>query len=315
MNSTGGFHPTVTVVIPCYNQAKFLDAALGSAENQTQAPLECIVVDDGSTDRTPEIACARRARLIRQPNRGVSAARNAGLPAAKGEFVVFLDADDMLLPDAIERGAAELAARGDLSAIVRRCEAVTEDGVPMSATQHDVDPAHLYRDWLSRNFVWTPGAAMFRRDALIEMDGFSTDFGPAADYALYLRLARDGRVALVPGAGVMYRQHSASMSRDAAVMLRATLRVLDRERRDAPAWARAEIRKGRRAWCRWYGEQVIQQIRAAWRDGTWRAKHVHAAFLLLRRCPGLVVEHVIRKARRVADGVARPSFANRGARR
>lgn len=314
MNSTGVLGPTVTVVIPCYNQAKYLEAALSSAENQTQPPVECIVVDDGSTDRTPEIAVARRARLIRQPNRGVSAARNAGLAAAKGDFVVFLDADDMLLPDAIERGAAELAKRGDLSAVVRRCEAVTEDGVPMPATQHDVDSANLYGDWLSRNFVWTPGAAMFRRDALVEMGGFSTDFGPAADYALYLRLARHGRVALVPGAGVMYRQHPASMSRDATVMLRATLRALDRERRDAPAWARAEIRRGRRAWCRWYGEQVIQQIRAAWRDGTWRAKHVDAVFLLLRRCPGLVVEHVMRKAGRVVGGIAGPLFASRGAR-
>jgi hypothetical protein len=60
---------------------------------------------------------------------------------------------------------------------------------------------------------------------------------------------------------------------------------------------------------------VIQQIRAAWHAGTWRRKHVAAALLLLRRCPGLVVEHVVRKARRVAGGAARPSFANRGARR
>jgi glycosyltransferase involved in cell wall biosynthesis len=307
--------PTVSVVIPCFNQGRYLRDAIRSVFEQSHPPMECVVVDDGSTDETAAVAELLHARVIAQPNRGVSAARNAGLAAARGELIVFLDADDVLLPTALEREAAALAANPDALAVVTRCEAMDEAGRPMPVVHHAIDPHHLYRDWLSRNFVWTPGAAMFRRAALAELGGFAADLGPAADYALYLRLARENRVVFVEGAAVRYRQHSASMSRDPALMLRATMRALRRERRHGPAWARDAVRRGSRAWCAWYGEQVVHDLRAHWHAGAFGTRQIAALLTLMRRCPSILARHAGRKVRRAILAVLRvPAAYGRGSR-
>jgi glycosyltransferase involved in cell wall biosynthesis len=310
-----GLLPTVSVVIPCFNQARYLRHAISSALSQSHAPLECIVVDDGSTDETAEVAEVLHARVIKQANRGVSAARNAGLAAARGELIVFLDADDELLPNALEREAGALAGMPDIVAVVTRCEAMDEAGTPLAVAHHTIDPDNLYRDWLSSNFVWTPGAAMFRRAPLAEIGGFAHDLGPAADYALYLRLARDHRIGFIEGSVVRYRQHGASMSRDPALMLRATLEAVRREEREGPVWARGDARRARRAWCAWYGEQVVDDLRVRWRDGSFGMPQLLAILTLVRRCPSVVVQHVTRKARRTVAAVLKaPSAAGKAPR-
>src|SRR5437867_2391143 len=93
----------VSVVIPCYNNAPFLRDAIQSVLSQTYERTEFIVVDDGSSDDTSDVASSDPGiRLIRQQNQGVSAARNAGLRQSRGDYVVFLDADDRLLPGAVD---------------------------------------------------------------------------------------------------------------------------------------------------------------------------------------------------------------------
>jgi GT2 family glycosyltransferase len=297
--------PTVTVVIPCFNQARYLSAAILSARDQSHSPVECIVVDDGSSDGTADVAARLGARVIRQANHGVSAARNAGLAAARGELIVFLDADDVLLPGALEMEAAALLSNGNAAVVVTHCDAMDEEGVPLPVAHHRIDPSNLYRDWLSRNFVWTPGAAMFRRAVLGAIGGFAEDLGPAADYAVYLRLAREGRVVFAAGRAVRYRQHAASMSRDPALMLRATLQALDRERLQGPSWARAEIRRGRRTWCAWYGEQIVHDLRAHWHARTLGADQLKAVLTLFRSCPTVVLHHAARKTRRALRSALR----------
>src|SRR5687768_343766 len=114
----------VTVVIACYNQAHFLRDALDSALRQTQPAAEILVVDDGSTDDTAVVAArCREARCIRQHNRGVAAARNAGLAVSTGDYIIFLDADDRLLPNAIADGLASLTGPSQLRLHVRPCQA------------------------------------------------------------------------------------------------------------------------------------------------------------------------------------------------
>ena len=95
---------TISVIIPAYNYARYLAEAIDSALGQTYAPLEVIVVDDASTDDTPRVLAAygQRIRAIRQPNGGAGAARNTGIAAARGEYVAFLDADDVWLPRKLE---------------------------------------------------------------------------------------------------------------------------------------------------------------------------------------------------------------------
>lgn len=290
---------TVTVVIPCFNQACFLPAAVASVRAQRCEGVECLVVNDGSTDDTTRIASGLGVHVIEQSNQGVSAARNAGLAAARSELVVFLDADDELLPDAIARGSAALGSDRTAAAVVGRCQVMNARGEPLPAVHHEVDPSNLYGEWLSRNFVWTPGAAMFRRDALIGIGGFRAALGPAADYDVYLRLARTGRVRFIAQDMVRYRQHEASMSRDPALMLRATLAVLRRESREAPPSMRARLRHGRASWRRWYGEQIVDRLRADWHAGRRGRRQLRAVATLVRHCPGVALRHIVRKAARL----------------
>src|SRR3712207_5711907 len=97
----GAMGMTVSIVIPCFNHARFVAAAIESALAQTWADCEVVVVDDGSTDDSGAIAARYdRVRVVAQPNRGLSEARNAGLAAAQGDIIIFLDADDRLRPAA-----------------------------------------------------------------------------------------------------------------------------------------------------------------------------------------------------------------------
>jgi glycosyltransferase involved in cell wall biosynthesis len=291
----------VTVVIPCFNQAQFLPASIGSVLSQTTA-VDCVVVDDGSTDDTARVAAGYGVRVIRQSNRGVSAARNAGLNATATEFVVFLDADDELLPDAVAAEFAAMASDPGLAAIVGRCQEMSAEGVPLTATVHNrVDPCRLYEEWLRRNFVWTPGAAMFRVDALRRMGGFEETRESAADYALYLRLARTERVKYIPKDLVRYRRHALSMSSDPARMLRATLSVLDREARHASRELQPLIEEGRRNLREYYGDKIMDALRADWHAGRVGARHLRQLVLLIRHSPRVALRHFFRKASRVVS--------------
>jgi glycosyltransferase involved in cell wall biosynthesis len=100
----------VSVVIPCYNQAHFLSEAIESVASQTYEPTETIVVDDGSTDDTSHVADVHGVRCVRQENRGLAEARNTGLRASSGDMLLFLDADDLLAPDAIDAGVSASSA-------------------------------------------------------------------------------------------------------------------------------------------------------------------------------------------------------------
>ena len=291
--------PVVTVVIPCFNQGRFLATAVASVRTQHYLHVECIVVNDGSADDTAAVASRLGVRILQQSNKGVSEARNAGLAAARSDHVVFLDADDELLPDAVALGAQALASNPTAAAVVGRCQVMDAAGDPLPAFNHQVDPSNLYEEWLSRNFVWTPGAAMFRRRALEEIGGFPSDVGPAADYAVYLRFARTNRIRFIAEDVVRYRQHQTSMSRDPALMLRTTLAVLREERRAAPPSMRSRVDLGRQSWCDWYGEQMVDRLRADWHAGYRGVAQMRTAVTLMRHCPGVAFRHVVPKAGRL----------------
>jgi glycosyltransferase involved in cell wall biosynthesis len=121
--------PLVSVVIPCYNQAHFLGEAIESVLAQRHPRLEVIVVDDGSPDDTSEVAARYPGvRCVRQENQGLSAARNAGLRHSGGEYVVFLDADDRLLPEAIEAGLRGFEAHPECAFVYGDYRVIATDG-------------------------------------------------------------------------------------------------------------------------------------------------------------------------------------------
>src|ERR671913_1812143 len=123
----------VSVVIPCYNQAHFLGEAIQSVLSQSYQAFEVIVVDDGSTDDTKEVASAyaledSKVRLVRQQNRGLAGARNRGLAEASGEYVVFLDSDDRLLGEALEVGVRELEFHPECAFVSGHYRAIAAEG-------------------------------------------------------------------------------------------------------------------------------------------------------------------------------------------
>src|SRR5215472_13640646 len=179
----------LSIVIPCYNQAHFLGEAIASALAQDHSPVEIVVVDDGSTDETAAVAARHPSlRCLRQPNRGLPAARNAGWQASMGRYVIFLDADDRLLPNAASVGVAALAARPDAGVAVGLARRIAADGSPLPTPRRpQVDSEHYAS--LVRRCWMVVGTEVYRRDALVAVGGFDEQLRFAEDYDLYLRLA------------------------------------------------------------------------------------------------------------------------------
>ena len=290
--------PLISVVIPCYNQGRFLQEAIRSVGPSTSRPTEIIVVDDGSTDDTQTVAVRFPEVVYRfQPNRGIASARNAGLHESRGEFIVFLDADDMLAPGALDTGVAALEANPDCVFTTGRCVMMDAAGILQETPQQSRLTCGAYDELLRHNYIWMPAMAMFRTSVVKEVGGFNTDEAAAADYDLYLRIARRWPGYDHAGIVAYYRQHDASMSTSPARMLRETLRVHDRERSSGvldPARI-ARLNEGRRLWQDFYGERLVNEIRQHVRAGDWQTA-ARKIVTLARYHPRGLTHHALRKA-------------------
>jgi glycosyltransferase involved in cell wall biosynthesis len=266
---SGSGDPPVSVVIPCYNQGHFLDEAITSALGQAYRPVEVIVVDDGSADRTGEVAHAWGVRCLRQANRGLPAARNAGLAASTGEYVVFLDADDRLLPGALEVGAAALARHPEAAFAVGRHRRIAADGSRLpTPVRPRVDRDH-YVSLVRACWIAMPATVMHRHALLRRLAGFDPAFRHAEDYELYLRLARRSPIFDHYTEVAEYRQHADTLSRSAEPMLVATLRAL-RAHRPGPGATPAHRAAYRaRDNAVWYFDRLLESAVGDLRAGRW----------------------------------------------
>lgn len=263
----------VSVIIPCYNQGRFLHQALASVSAQTTPPDEIIVVDDGSTDDSAAVASRHAGvRLIRQANQGLSGARNAGMAASLGDYLVFLDADDRLLPDAIRAGRSALDQSPSCAFSYGRFRWITEGGSPIAEPfslrrQH----ANAYEALLEGNFIGMHATVMYRRAILVEAGGFDTRLRCCEDYDVYLRIARNHPVCGHEETIAEYRLNPRSLSRDSARMLETVLKVLDSQEPNASDRAeRRALMMGRWRWRIYYGELMIDGISRDARRGLWR---------------------------------------------
>lgn len=227
--------PTVSVIIPCFQQANFLGDALGSLRCQSLKVDEIIVVDDGSPDDVASAVSEYRdlpIRLIRKSNYGLPAARNTGILASTGEFLVWLDSDDYLPVQFIERMVSTFESS---QADVCYCDYnhVGQDGELIRTFQAfvpsaPIDSAHQY---LLGN-MFPPHAAMTRRTALANSGLFDPLLRSLEDWDLWLRLAFSGaRYHRVDDLVVPYRQHPESMSKNASRMRCCAMEVLRKSER------------------------------------------------------------------------------------
>jgi hypothetical protein len=220
---------TVTVVIPCFRQAHFLPEAIESVLAQDDGSIEIVVVDDGSPDNVGEVAARYPGvRCLRQPNGGLAAARNAGLEEASGEFVLFLDSDDRLLPEAIGRGLEELRADPEAMMAAGTWQLIGEAGEPLPADLPQ-QPPEAFPALLESCFISTPAAVLYRRELFRQIGGFDPQVSASADYDLYLRTAARFPVRLHPHVVAEYRRHGANMTRDPELIMGAETTVLERQ--------------------------------------------------------------------------------------
>jgi glycosyltransferase involved in cell wall biosynthesis len=208
----------VTAVIPTYNYGRFVAEAVESALAQTYSPVEVVVVDDGSTDDTAERLQPYRGRIryLYQENRGLSGARNAGMRAARGEYVALLDSDDTWKPEKIAAQMSLALAHG-YQAVV--CWSEWPKGVTEALGFEDC-------------FFSAPGfgsTALMRKSLFNEVGEFDETLRSVEDRDMMLRLTRDGRkIGVLVGDYVTIRDHPGNMSKNAAAMERNFLRVLDK---------------------------------------------------------------------------------------
>jgi glycosyltransferase involved in cell wall biosynthesis len=276
----------VSVVITCYNQARFLREAIESILSQSYSNNEIIVMDDGSTDNTSQIAASySTVRYIYQQNQGLSAARNTGLQQSRGEFVVFLDADDRLLPIALETGVECLHMDPDYAFAAGHYAVIRMDGSvkPLPSKPRVVrDP---YLELLRGNYIGMHGTVMYRRSVFETVGLFDTSLKACEDYDMYFRITRKAPVYCHDKITAEYRHHDANMSRDRALMLKFSLKVLRSQRKYLVNHEQREaLRIGTQFWRTLYGDRLIRDKRALIAGNDWR--HTIAGIpMLLRNYP------------------------------
>ncbi len=190
--------PGISVIIPTYNSARYLPQALDSVFAQNYPQVEIIVVDDGSTDETSQIIRPYRDRLLylRQENAGSAAARNAGLAHAHGKYVVFLDADDWLLPGKLQQQVDILQSQPEVGLVHSGWQLVSETGNPLET----VEPWHEVPTLDLDGWVWYKpvqmGAMLFRKAWLDRIAGFDPALRQSQDVDLIFRLTLAGMTAV-----------------------------------------------------------------------------------------------------------------------
>lgn len=228
--------PLVSIVIPTYNHRQYVCDAVESALTQTYAPLEVIVVDDGSTDGTAALLAGcygERIRVITQPNQGLSAARNTGIQSARGPLINFCDADDLLLPEKVARCYAVLSAHPEAAVVYTDYEHVAEDGRTILERPHPLLPSgDIFCELLLGplgNFIHE-AAPLVRRAALIEAGMFNTTLRAVEDWDLWVRVAARHPFIFLPERLTLYRQRADAMHRDRLRMARARLQFFQMAR-------------------------------------------------------------------------------------
>jgi glycosyltransferase involved in cell wall biosynthesis len=291
----------VSIIIPCYNGEAYLQEAIESALAQTYQPVEVIVVDDGSTDRSSEIALKFPVRYIRQPNRGLTKSRNLGVGKSRASYVVFLDADDRLKPDAITTGIRVLAERPECAMAVGDHVFVSREGRQLADSLKECLPASHYEALLKSNFIEMISTVLFRRSVLEDVGGFDTRLRVAEDYELYLRIARDYPICCHSTVVAEYRMHQANASHNSALMLAMTLEVLKSQQRYVRGDARRlfAFLEGIRGWRKQYGRQLASELARSYRTLQMDDLRRKLLLLVMHYPQGLLVFLLLRLAPRL----------------
>jgi glycosyltransferase involved in cell wall biosynthesis len=282
------FAELVSVVIPCYGQAHYLGDAIESVLAQTYPHLEIVVVDDGSMDNASSIASRYPGvRCVREDNAGMAEARNVGIRSTNGDFLLFLDADDRLLPEAVEAGLRALEQRPECAAAIGTYRRTSHDGKPLETHAQPVVDEDQYGQLMRDNWAGFPARALYRRSLFEHVRTFDPELDAAADFGFNLAVVREFPVAGHPTLVAEHREHGRNSSGDAGRMLVQTLAAMRRQRpyvKGDPDLRQAH-REGVRHWKRYYGDLLAAQARRSRREHRF-GDALREAALLARYRPG-----------------------------
>ena len=308
--------PVVSVIIPTYNCSPLLGGAIRSVLDQTVSDYEILVIDDGSTDETAAVVerYGERVRYLRQENRGVAAARNLGIRSAKGEFVAFLDADDLWKPDKLERQLPLLLQQKDLDVVFSRhenlggaaavynkydCPELTAllTTTALGASGYRIEDRHLFQKIL-RYYLLLTSTVLIRKSCIDRMGGFDETLGIAEDTHLWLRLAKRGKIAFVDLPLVQKRLRSESLTGDEPSFVRQIIAMFQRLHDWLPELDREERAAVRGALNYWYAKayRLFCQGDTSFGPGFfWRAllrdpRPTASGYLLVSSLPSSVAE-------------------------
>lgn len=205
----------ISVIVPCYNQGNYLSDAITSVLKQTYTQWECIIVNDGSTDNTEEIAqqwCRKdnRIKYIKQKNGGVSAARNAAIRASAGDYILPLDADDKISKDYVEQALNVLEKDPEVTLVYAEADYFGTKTGHWALTEYD------YKSLLTRNLIYC--SAIYRKADWQTVGGYDEEAKDIEDWEFWLRLLYgEKKVHRIRTVGFYYRHHE--NSRNLAIVL------------------------------------------------------------------------------------------------
>ena len=242
---------SVSAVVPAYNAARTLPATIASIRSQSVEVLEILVVDDGSSDDTAEVAREAGARVVPQANAGHAAARNTGIAAAEGRYVAFLDADDLWLPDKLERQLDEIRRTPGVRALQTGAARIDDELRLLWVEPCTRSEDQLWDTLYFRNMPGLMSTIMVERDLLKEIGGFDPSLVILQDWDLAIRLALRGQLHSLPDVLSAYRYYETSQSANVEIHVEPGLRVLEKAFADPELPDDVRARR-RRAYARFY---------------------------------------------------------------
>ena len=216
-NSSHAPSPKVSVLIPAYNAMEFLPATIASVLAQTYQDFEVIVVNDGSIDdvegwvnELPD----QRVKLVSQSNKGLASARNTGLATAKGDYIAFIDADDLWLPNKLEKQVQLLDTQPDVGLVYTWISLIDETGQPQGKLRKNHAQGNVWVQLTTHNIVECGSVALVRRECFDKVGLFddTLPFSCSEDWDMWLRIAAHYSFGSVAEPLVQYRCHSNNLS-------------------------------------------------------------------------------------------------------
>jgi glycosyltransferase involved in cell wall biosynthesis len=229
--------PLISVIIPVYNGERTIQQTIESVLNQTFADFELLVINDGSQDKTLEVVSRisdPRIKMFSYSNSGVSATRNKGISHAVGEYISFIDADDLWTPDKLEIQVKALQDHPEAAVAYSWSDWIDESGKFLRAGGHITANGNVYSQLLFRDFIESGSNPLIRSQALAEVGGFDQSVNPTEDWDMWLRLAARYEFVLVPFVQILYRISPNSASFDVWKMEAGSIKVIERAFAAAP---------------------------------------------------------------------------------